>query len=238
MFRLVMDAETGRQFRLEDTDELTADLARLSEKECSHPQTEIRRVIVSGGAIQFRKQCLTCGELVSQAIAKNRAPTNCAEIDEALRKIYRESRSLSRDDVIQRHVQKQKSETSNFWKKYSAYLKTPEWRAIRARVLRRAGDRCEGCGASNATQVHHLTYDHLFCEFLFELVALCEACHDRLHEAKALNEWGDDLPCLGCRYQTENDNRQWCGVFDVPAVKALSPAGECGPAYAGFEPLQ
>lgn len=53
--------------------------------------------------------------------------------------------------------------------------------AKRARVLLRAGRKCEGCG-EEATQVHHLTYEHVFEEFLFELIAVCRGCHERLHD--------------------------------------------------------
>jgi 5-methylcytosine-specific restriction endonuclease McrA len=49
-------------------------------------------------------------------------------------------------------------------------------------VLERAGNICEGCGEKKASQVHHLTYKHLRLEFLFELVAVCEKCHDTLHD--------------------------------------------------------
>lgn len=43
---------------------------------------------------------------------------------------------------------------------------------------------CEGCGKARATQVHHKTYRNLGDEFLFELVALCDACHKRLRAKK------------------------------------------------------
>ena len=39
---------------------------------------------------------------------------------------------------------------------------------------------CEGCGVRRAAQVHHLTYEHVGDELLFELVAVCGQCHDRI----------------------------------------------------------
>jgi 5-methylcytosine-specific restriction endonuclease McrA len=33
-----------------------------------------------------------------------------------------------------------------------------------------------------ATQVHHTTYKHVGNEFLWELRAICDECHDRFHE--------------------------------------------------------
>jgi hypothetical protein len=65
---------------------------------------------------------------------------------------------------------------------YEAYLTSPAWRRRRARVLRRAGRRCQACGARPATGVHHLTYAHLGAERAWELLALGVECHRRLHK--------------------------------------------------------
>lgn len=73
--------------------------------------------------------------------------------------------------------------------RYHAYLKSPEWRAKRLMVLERAKHLCEGCLERRATQVHHETYEHAGHEFtggefLWELRAICDACHERLHAEK------------------------------------------------------
>lgn len=70
-------------------------------------------------------------------------------------------------------------------RKYAEDLQTPEWRELRARVLDRARGVCEGCLDAPASQVHHLTYDHKGAEFAFELRALCDACHERIHKVAA-----------------------------------------------------
>ena len=36
-------------------------------------------------------------------------------------------------------------------------------------------------GKAKAAQAHHVTYDHFGSEFLFELLAVCEPCHTRIH---------------------------------------------------------
>ena len=64
---------------------------------------------------------------------------------------------------------------------YGAYLKSAEWAARREKVMQRAGGFCEGCRGQAATEVHHLTYEHVTQEFLFELVAICGDCHARYH---------------------------------------------------------
>lgn len=62
---------------------------------------------------------------------------------------------------------------------------SPAWRALRAKVLTRAGGRCEGCGRVAAPlEVHHLTYERLGCERLSDLTGLCGACHRRAHQRR------------------------------------------------------
>jgi hypothetical protein len=113
----VTDRETGGAFRLDVTDALNADLERHSQTECTHPDAEIRRTIVSGGAAHFRRQCQVCGEFVGQAISKTATPANCLPEDQALRERYRTERHQERDDIVQHHVKKQKIQGS-------------EWRAV------------------------------------------------------------------------------------------------------------
>lgn len=64
---------------------------------------------------------------------------------------------------------------------YRHYLNSPEWAEKRAAVLKRSKGICEGCLAEPATQVHHLTYDHIYDELLWELVAVCRRCHEKAH---------------------------------------------------------
>ena len=74
-----------------------------------------------------------------------------------------------------------------WWAWYSAYLETPEWAARRQLVFLRARGVCEGCRSASPTHVHHLTYEHAGDELLYELVALCQPCHQRAHPAKDIS---------------------------------------------------
>lgn len=71
--------------------------------------------------------------------------------------------------------------SAEWWDWYHAYLQSSEWQDKRQRVLERDEHVCRGCGLWPATQVHHLTYQRVGHEMLFDLVAICDRCHDKIH---------------------------------------------------------
>lgn len=95
--------------------------------------------------------------------------------------IKRQQRKAQQEEWQQQYEQ-QKAEEEAVWRKaYDAHIKSDKWKSIRQRVIKRAGGICEGCGLSPAVQAHHLSYDHLGDEFLWELCAVCISCHERAH---------------------------------------------------------
>ena len=66
---------------------------------------------------------------------------------------------------------------------YRMYLASKEWKKRRARVMDRDNYLCRICG-KRATEVHHLTYDRIFDEPLYDLVAICRECHEVITEMK------------------------------------------------------
>lgn len=80
--------------------------------------------------------------------------------------------------------------TREWWDRYREHLASPAWRAKRQKVLERAAGLCEGCRQAlptgSAVHVHHLTYEHLGDELLYELVALCVPCHQKAHPYKEI----------------------------------------------------
>ncbi len=175
------DRDGAGGFTLNRTEEFARDLDKVHGRDCAHETTAIRKVPVAGGAIQLRRQCLACGELIGTAIAKAAAPENPPLYDEALRARSRAAHADARRAIEQRHALMQQAMRAERSGWYRAYLKTPQWRDRREKILRRAGGWCEGCGTRPATEVHHLSYANVFDEFLFELAALCAACHRRVH---------------------------------------------------------
>jgi len=221
--------ETGERVELFSSPELERDLRAFQQAECDHPITELRRVRIAGDAIQVKKECQRCGEITGQAVRQTSASANLPLRSEA----YRAKRESERQKILEKHWVKQNNRDSNWWESYSAYLRTPEWAAKRRRVLIRCQGRCEGCGNAEATEVHHLSYDRRFDEFLFDLVALCDVCHRRAHPNVE-----PELPCCTCRFLTAKFEVEWCGKFNIPAQAALSSDGRCGPTAQARDPLR
>lgn len=142
--------------------------------ECPHSDMRLRRRVIRSGAVQYVMQCQTCGEASKQPLSHARVQAlgkgEPPDFDEELKSRYAEQ-------WRERH----RAKRTEFFRQYDQYLKTPEWAHRRSLVLDRANGICEGCRERHAVEVHHLTYRHVGEEFLFELVALCDECHDRVH---------------------------------------------------------
>jgi 5-methylcytosine-specific restriction endonuclease McrA len=66
--------------------------------------------------------------------------------------------------------------------RYEEYLRnSPNWQRLRAAVLERDGHVCQGCLEEQPTEVHHMTYEHIYEELAYELVSVCRGCHERAH---------------------------------------------------------
>ena len=78
-------------------------------------------------------------------------------------------------------VEKKRKKNKSKYASYKEYLSSPEWKAKRSKVLRRANYKCEICKVNKAWQVHHNTYKRKYKERLGDLIAVCEDCHKGEH---------------------------------------------------------
>ena len=129
-------------------------------------------------------QCLICGEpIIPHALPKKDIPDSAlvdiSTWDEQLRTDCRNRRFAAWKEDKDKEREKQKAEWDEW---YQQYLLSDEWHHKRCLVLQRDKTVCRGCLRSGAEVIHHLTYDHVGDELLFELVALCRACHERIHK--------------------------------------------------------
>lgn len=68
---------------------------------------------------------------------------------------------------------------------YQEYLKTEHWQRLRAERLKIDNYKCQYCGRPYDLQVHHLSYDNLWNENVYEdLITLCKSCHKCIEEIK------------------------------------------------------
>jgi 5-methylcytosine-specific restriction endonuclease McrA len=156
--------------------------------DCTHLRTQLCYRDNRAGARSYPYQCLDCGQqtrVVRKADLPEAQRRGLPAFDEGLGRRVAEARAAGRVERIQ-------AERAEWWAGYSEYLESPEWQAKRAKILARAGGVCEGCGERPPGQVHHLTYRRLFRELLFDLVALCNGCHQACHPTKQLAAGRDD----------------------------------------------
>jgi 5-methylcytosine-specific restriction endonuclease McrA len=126
-----------------------------------------------------------CGRPLASMPGSTRATkATCKTCCEAA--VRRPEQERRRQEYERQRVERERlrvEENARWQSWYADYLRSPQWRAIRQKVLRRANGACEGCGDAVATQVHHITYKNVGNEFLWELRAICDDCHDRCHDS-------------------------------------------------------
>lgn len=164
---------------------------------CKEPQHKLSRLITSNGTVQVKKQCSNCGEVIGNALGgyTKEQRESFPEVD----KTKRENYTILKWDLIQAFHNKRRQlqqclndeRQSQWWVQYKAYLNSNIWVDKRARALSRDKNICQGCLLNRATEVHHKSYE--FVDFkgsepLFDLVSLCNPCHEKLHQIKELKK--------------------------------------------------
>jgi len=179
----VKDPETGNVLPVERDAEYQAAMAQFYAAECEHPNKIPMRVPIADGRTQVSLGCTVCGARIGSAMSqKDREWVESLPIiREEWADTYNSRRGEQRRDILLALARKQFAARGRFTNSYREYLRSPEWASRRAKVLKRCKGICEGCGDAAAEEVHHLSYRHFMNEFLFELVGLCEPCHDRWH---------------------------------------------------------
>ena len=159
--------------------------------DCQHQSTELRKRTFSNNTVHYQVQCLDCGASV-QALKKASLEVQRAlndggvpDYDEGLQgKLFNEWSARRKSD--------RESKRAEWFEWYNEYLKSPQWLEKRALVLKNANGICQGCGKRRAAHAHHLTYERVGNEMLFDLVAVCKPCHRIIHQMGEAN--GQQIP--------------------------------------------
>jgi ribosomal protein S14 len=135
--------------------------------------------VAANGVRHYRMQCRRCGNgtPVRKSDYEPQQLESADEWDDEIGKEWGHKRFAGQTELLQAI---RDDESSQWWQKYNEYLESDEWRAKRKRVLMRDMWLCQACLRRKATQVHHRTYEHVFNEPLFDLVSVCQTCHDEL----------------------------------------------------------
>jgi 5-methylcytosine-specific restriction endonuclease McrA len=134
----------------------------------------------TNGIAEARKQCTTCGKGI--AVKKSESPVPIESLPE-FNKETRDRWYEARRKRMQQIYEQEKSAKDQEWQLlYSEYMVSDEWRERRQKVLVRDKWTCQSCLKARATQVHHLTYKHVFQEPLFDLISVCFDCHQTITE--------------------------------------------------------
>ncbi len=159
------------------------DYHEASPNNCQHPQTELRDYRTSNGGWQRKDQCLICGSSASQAKPRDKN-SSVPEWDARLSTLWETQCNARRRKIEDMLIERTANWETEGYPLYEDYLKSDAWKRKRSLVLARDKQTCQSCLEQPATEVHHLTYDQIFEEYLFDLVSVCRKCHERLHSKK------------------------------------------------------
>ncbi len=114
-------------------------------------------------------QCKTCGQIFSEICANNKY----VDLKKLPPIIPVAEMNMFSIEYLKKNLTPKQFHT--------AYLKTDKWAMLRSKILERDGGICQGCLEKKAVQVHHITYENIGNEFCFELISLCDECHERVY---------------------------------------------------------
>lgn len=152
-------------------------------KECNF--IFVKKPKVNGDYL-VRKQCFGCGCLDNKVykfsdVGLRSDVMKLPEFDEELNEEYLEGLRQIR---IQEYKETREQSRNEFFREYSKYLNSKKWSLKREKVLERDNYLCQACLTREATQVHHLSYEFIYDEPLFDLTSVCTECHKKIHNLR------------------------------------------------------
>lgn len=102
------------------------------------------------------------------------------------------------------------------------YLKSDDWKSLRALALSHGGYACFACGKEEGLDVHHLKYKKLYDVKLRHLRVLCRPCHDKVHEIMKKYPKLKTLP-TGLQWKTLAHHLRKRGVETLRRCQVVNP---------------
>ena len=148
---------------------------------CQNHNMNFVKMKTEGGTMILKKQCPECGEVSSNQFKKSMVSNFdlLPDIDQGIRNLIEQFYSSVRSQL-------KAIENESAWKEYSDYLNSDKWKRKREAVLKRDQNTCQACLSNQATEIHHLHYENIYDEPLFDLISVCKRCHEKIEEKKRL----------------------------------------------------
>lgn len=130
------------------------------------------------GNMAIREQCFNCGGKIGTAPVAKFKDVDCNNLQ-----FFNEQKESFRKEELAKlkeyydYLIKTNRLRLNY--SYLKYLSSDHWAVLRIKILTRDNFKCK-CG-SEATQVHHLTYERIQNELDEDLVSICRSCHLKAH---------------------------------------------------------
>jgi hypothetical protein len=158
-------------------DEFTQQLRRAEA--CQHEEKGLRKRKNKADVFQVLYQCSECGAQIGQPVSQRDIDVRILpEWDDKLEK---QSAAELRLKAAEAWKVEKGRQVEQKLARYDDYIRSANWRKRADKALKRDQYVCQACGDARATEVHHLTYERLYEEPLFDLVSVCHDCHTKLH---------------------------------------------------------
>jgi hypothetical protein len=156
---------------------------------CNSQDLEFVKYKMVNGIDVLRKQCYTCGYLLTLNYKRNYVNNyNLLNyVNENLRNNYYKGK-IDKSIINQKKHQIKKiffdyafqhfNRSYNYY--HNVYLNSKEWKEKRNLIMDFYNHKCNDCN-SKATDIHHLTYENIFKEKFEDLIPLCRNCHNKRH---------------------------------------------------------
>lgn len=141
----------------------------------------VKRIKENGGRL-LNKQCLSCGEKDSKAYKLNSVSNfdSLPNYNDDLHEYYQGRKSI----ISQNDYKRKREQERLYWLEnvHNKYINSDKWKSKRIKVLNRDKWLCQACLKNKAESVHHLTYANFEDEPLFDLISVCNPCHEKIHK--------------------------------------------------------
>lgn len=154
--------------------------------DCRHANQALRFKTNAASVRMYVYQCTDCGRKVGSWVKKSEIDESTATPfdeqawDAAMRRDSEEWTNRFQENRADAQL-RMRFKQAQWRAKYESHLRSEKWRDICRRVAERDKGLCQGCRQRSGVHVHHLTYDRMGDEMLFDLVLVCRECHEKIH---------------------------------------------------------